>query len=310
MNKVLWIILVILFLGLLFLTLNYAVNDNDANIDQKSSVYLNQIKPAKIPIKKIGASEPIINAKAVYLIDIDSAYPLYAKNSNHQLPIASTTKIATAMVVLDSYGSHLSDVVTISRKMVNVEPSVINLRVGEKITVENLLNGLLIMSGNDSAYSLAEYFGGMDSFVKEMNAKVSQIGLINTRYFDPAGLDDNGYSTAKDLATLASYAYRNQKFSEIVSTPEKNIASQDGRIIHELTNSNRLIRASEIYFYPNSIGGKTGFTYAAGHVLVSAAQKDGHRILAVILNTNANTTDASARESKKMLEWGFENWVW
>lgn len=263
-----------------------------------------------LPKHNEGSLAPNIQAKAAYLIDVDTALPLYAKNEKEKLPIASTTKIATALVVLENYGDRLKDVVTITPQMINVEETTIKLRAGEKITVENLLNGLLINSGNDTAFALSQYFGGTKNFVAEMNNKVWQIGLAETQYFDPAGLNDDGRSTARDLAVLGAYALRNSKFAEIVKTPEKDIASVDGHLVHDLTNSNRLVRPEETLYLPYAIGVKTGFTYEAGHVLVSAAEKDGHRIIAVVLNTYKDTTPASAEESKKLLEWGFANWTW
>ena len=265
---------------------------------------------AKLPVKKNGTQEPNIFSHAAYLIDVPTFFTMYAKEENTKVPVASTTKITTALVVLENHTDKLQEVVTITLKMVSVEGSDIQLRAGEKIIVENLVNGLLIMSGNDTAYALSDYFGGEEKFVAEMNEKVSQIGVFNTKYQDPAGLDDNGYSTAHDLAIIASYALRNQKFAEIVKTPEKTIASTDGKIIHELKNSNRLLRSEEPYYFPYTIGVKTGFTDAAGHVLVSGAEKDGHKLLAVVLNTQEDSLTASAQESKKLLEWGFENWTW
>lgn len=271
---------------------------------------VSEFVPVKIPVKKDGAIIPNINAKANLLIDVDSFYVLHKDKASEQLSIASTTKIATALVVLENYPDKLQDVVTITSKMINVAGSNIQLRVGEKITVENLLKGLLIMSGNDTAYSLAEYFGGKENFVEEMNDKVQEIGAKNTQYKDPSGLDDEGYSTAHDLAVIAAYALRNDKFQSIVRTPREDIFSVDGYIKHELKNSNRMLREEEGFYYPFAIGIKTGFTYAAGHVLVSAAEKDGHRLLSVVLNTYENTNVASAKESRKYLEWGFENWSW
>jgi len=264
------------------------------------------------PLPQINNNDwkPNILTKAYCLVDVDSAKILIGKNETTKLPIASTTKIATALVVLENYKDHLAETVTITPKMVNVEETTIKLRVGEKITVENLLDGLLINSGNDAAYSLAEYFGGKPKFVEEMNQKAVQIGLENTKFQDPAGLSDEGFSTAKELAILGSYALRNDKFSQIVRTPEKTIYSTDGRIKHDLINSNRMIRPDESLYLPYAIGIKTGFTYEAGHVLVSAAQKDNHRIVAVVLNTFEDTKPASAKESKKLLEWGLANWVW
>jgi len=266
--------------------------------------------PTSPPQKSSSYTEVQILSKSAILIDVSSSYVLFEQNADQKLPIASTTKIATALVVLENYHDKLQDVVTITYPMINVAGSDIQLQPGEKITVENLLKGLLIMSGNDTAYSLAAHFGGKESFVKEMNEKVRVIGLKNTVFQDPAGLDDSGFSSARELAILGAYAMRNNQFKEIVKTPEVSISSVDGGIIHELKSSNRLIKTDESYYYPYAIGVKTGYTYEAGHCLVSSAQKDNHAILGVILGTNEDSIYASARESKKLLDWGFSNWVW
>jgi D-alanyl-D-alanine carboxypeptidase (penicillin-binding protein 5/6) len=255
-------------------------------------------------------SSPNVNANSIILIDVPSSYVIYEKNADSKVPIASTTKIMTAIVILDNYSDKLNDIVTINRQMINVEGSDIKLIPNERISVENLLKGLLIMSGNDTAYALATYFGGLDNFVAEMNKRAEYLGLHDTQFKDPAGLNDDGFSTAKELAILASYAMRNEKFRSIVSTSETIITSETGVVVHDLKTSNRLIKNDESLFYPNAVGIKTGFTYAAGHCLVSAAVKDNHEILGVILNTNDNSPQASARESKKLLEWGFANWTW
>jgi D-alanyl-D-alanine carboxypeptidase len=272
------------------------------------------------PEKSSGAGDPQIAAKAVILTDVSSAYVMYAKNADEKMPIASTTKIMTAMVVLDDFSDKLNDVVNITYPMIAVEGSDIKLVPGEKITVNNLLKGLLIMSGNDTATALAIYFGaaqsgsapagGQDAFVAKMNSKAKELCLENTHFADPAGLDDAGYSTPHDLAILASYALRHQGFREIVKISETTISSIDGSIIHDLKSSNRLVKSDDPFFYPSAIGIKTGFTYAAGHCLVSAAARDGHEILGVVLNTNQNSITASAAESRKLLDWGFSNWRW
>jgi len=315
LNKFLWSIgflILVIILGL-FLQ-DRLLQLDQTNIKKNSLKILNFVKGSivikKVPIKKIETQSPQINARSVYLIDVDSAEPLFVKNETEKVPIASTTKIAAAMVILDDYCDHLSDIVTITKNMIDVEPSVVGLKIGEKITVENLLYGMLIKSGNDAAYSLAEYFGGKDAFVVKMNQKAVQIGLHDTHYVDPAGLNDEGYSTAKDLAIIGDYALRHSKFSEIVTNAQKDISSVDGQITHELKSTDRLIVPTEQYYYDKSIGGKTGFTNGAGYVLVSAAEDNGHRLLSVVLNTDQKALFASAKESKKLLEWGFDNYSW
>lgn len=262
------------------------------------------------PEKSSGASNPQIAAKSVILVDVPSSYVMFTKNADEKVPIASTTKIMTAMVVLENYRDKLNDVVTITYPMIAVEGSDIKLTTGEKITVESLLKGLLIMSGNDTAFALATYFGGKDAFVAEMNNKAKDLGLQNTNFRDPAGLDDEGYSNARDLAFLAAYAMRHQKFREIVNTQETTVASVDGRVSHELKTSNHMLKSDDAFYYPSTIGVKTGFTYAAGHCLVSAAEKNNHEILGVVLNTSVDSITASAQESRKLLDWGFANWNW
>lgn len=306
------LVLMVIFFGIILFQLNGSVFGKSKMISGVKTTLpkLESGDLNKLPQKNQNYQEPNVYANSAILIDEKSFYELYAKNAEQKVPIASTTKIMTALIVLEEYPDQLNEVVTVTSQMINVEGSDIQLRSGEKMTVENLLKGLLIMSGNDTAYSLAAHFGGKDDFVKKMNAKAVFLGLKNTQYKDPAGLDDEGYSTASDLAIIAAYAMRNQQFREIVRTPNANITSADGRILHELKNSNRMMRVEEQFYFPSAIGVKTGFTPAAGHCLVSAAEKDGHRIIAVILNTNENTLTASAKESKKLLEWGFNNWTW
>jgi len=325
--KIIWLIsglLFCVFIWQLMMTTNLfsrakttflvKVAGEETNLPQPDKKAL--IRP---PAKRFGAPAPQIAAKSVILLDVPSAYVMYAKNPDEKVPIASTTKIMTAMVVLDDYADKLNDIVTITYPMIAVEGADIKLVPGEKITVGNLLKGLLIMSGNDTATALAIYLGGQSGsattnsqevFVGQMNRKAKELGLENTHFLDPAGLNDNGYSTPRDLAILANYALRHPIFREIVKTSETTITSADGTISHVLKTSNRLVKNDDPFFYPPAIGIKTGFTYAAGHCLVSAAEKDGHEILGVVLNTNENSITASAAESRKLLEWGFSQWVW
>ncbi|KKQ18241.1 MAG: Serine-type D-Ala-D-Ala carboxypeptidase [Berkelbacteria bacterium GW2011_GWA1_36_9] len=271
---------------------------------------LNKESLAKPPQKRPDSKDPNINSKAAILIDVESFKTLYQENSDLKVPIASTTKIMTALVVLEDYPDKMNDIVSLTGEMVNVEGSDAQLRSSEKISVENLLKGALIVSGNDAAYSLASYLGGKDQFVNKMNEKAKYLGLNDTSYKDPAGLNDEGYSSANNLAILGAYALRNNTFADIVKTPEVTVVSSDGAVVHDFKSSNRMLRTEEQYYYPFAIGIKTGFTLEAGHCLVSAAEKDGHRLVAVVLNTNENTVTASAKESRKLLDWGFNNWVW
>lgn len=313
-NKILWITCFVLIISnsaiLIFENFIVLNNSNKKVASAITSKTTEVIEAIEHPVKNPEAQDPSILAEHVYLIDLESLYPFYAKGENEKVPIASLTKIVTALTVLENYSENLSDVVEVSRRVTGITGDTIKLRYGEKITVENLLYGLLMMSGNDAAATLAEHFGGNDAFVAEMNKKALKIGAKNTQFQDTCGLDDDGYSTAKDLATISAHAISNPKFSEIVRTPNKTISSTNGRVEHVLKNSNRMLFADEKYYYPYATGVKTGFTTPAGHVLVSSARKDGHIIIGVVLDTKKNTLTASAEESKKLLEWGFTNYSW
>lgn len=275
----------------------------DLHLPEISNIIL-----SKFPIKKNEVKDPSVYAHNYVLMDEETGYLLVEKDSHEKVPIASTTKIMTAMLVLENY--HLDDIVTISQNAASQIGSDINLRTNEKMTVRNLLYALLVMSGNDSAMALAEHIqGGLSEFVKNMNEKAKYLQMNDTQYKDPAGLDDSGYSSAFDLAVIASYAMKNKQFSDIVKTTDYTINSVDGKLSHKLTSSNRLIKQDESLFYSNANGIKTGFTPTAGHCLVSSAIKDNRELVGVILNTNESTVDASAKESKKLLQWGFDNFL-
>lgn len=275
----------------------------DVNSQTLEGIVINR-PPQKINNFK----ESNIWADSYVLLDQDSFYPLSQKNMDKRVPIASTTKIMTAIIVLENY--NLQDIVTISQNASVQIGSDTFLGAGEKITVNDLLYCLLIKSGNDSAMALAEHLtGNYEDFVEKMNEKSKYLGLKNTEFKDPAGLNDSGYSTPHELAIIASYAMKNKIFKEIVRTNEITIISNDG-IAHKLDNSNRLIKFDENLYYPEALGIKTGFTPEAGHCLVAAAQKNNHLLISVILKTYEDTVEASAKESKKLLEWGFDNYQW
>lgn len=247
--------------------------------------------------------DPNILAHYYLLYDAKTGYPIVQKNSDQPVPIASTTKIMTAIIVLEKY--HLNDMITVDPASTDVAGSKIMLKPGEQMTVEELLKGLLIRSGNDAAYVLAKQMGTVENFVAAMNQKADYLGLRNTRFYDPAGLDDNGYSTAQGLAVMMRYALKFPKFVEIIQTPQTVLQAADGDISHELENSNRLV--TEEMHFEGIIGGKTGYTPTAGHILITAAQRNGHCLIATIVNTFENTGDASAKEAEKLLSWGFDN---
>lgn len=260
-----------------------------------------------LPPRVKNNSEARIAARFFALYDPVSGYVVAGQEAERSVPVASLTKMMTGLIVVEKMDP--TKEIEISRNAISVIGSDAKLRIGEKLTVESLLKALLITSANDGAYALAEnYEGGIQGFVNAMNEKATQLGLNKTEFKDPAGLDDSGRSTAKDLTVLGSYFLRHPKLAEIVKTAKTSISSTDGRLVHELDSSNRLVK--EELYYPGILGIKTGFTPDAGHSIIVAAQRNNHTLIAVVLNTYSNAKDASAREAAKLLDWGFQNLEW
>lgn len=313
-NRILLIIILILIL--IFIYINFFYNNSKSlsnDFTHKSNISLNLddnnfmlnsiIK--KIPTKKSNFEEPDIWSQSYILIDQNTSMILAKYNENKKVPVASTTKIMTAIIVLENY--KLDEIIKISQDAATQIGDDIDLMTDEKISVYDLLLCLLIKSGNDAAYALAEHMG-YNKFIEKMNEKVKYLGLKNTEFKDPAGLDDSGYSTPYDLAIMTNYALKNNTFKEIINKQNAIAKSVDGYYEHELKNSNRLIQSDELFYYDKSIGVKTGFTPDAGHCLVSAASDKNHTLISVVLNTFEDTADASAKESNKLLHWGFNNY--
>ncbi|MDH4358556.1 MAG: hypothetical protein OEV37_01230 [Candidatus Berkelbacteria bacterium] len=263
------------------------------------------VVPQKPPVMKAGAKEPQILAESAVLILNSNKYVLYDKNSGTRVPIASITKIMTALVSAGLFGE--DEVVEIKPEYLNVEGSKINLLSGEKITYGNLLYGLLVNSGNDAAKAIANAKTTEDEFISLMNQKAEEIGLVDTRFKDPAGLNDSGFSTAREVTILFSQAIKNEGILKRIKTGKIEIKSVDEQISHPLENSNRLVNG-EIEL-AGVIGGKTGFTYSAGHTLVCAATRNEITLVSVVLKTKYDTKAASAVETQKLLEWGFNSFV-
>ena len=234
------------------------------------------------------------NAKAAVLIDAKSGAVLYEKNADTRLPMASTTKIMTALCVIEK--AKPEDVVTVSRNAANTEGSSIYLAEGEQITVKDLLYGLMLESGNDAATALAEgVFGSVEECCRYMNKRAHEMGLVNTSFSNPHGLDDeNHYTTAYELALVAKIAMNNEVFREIVMTKSYVASGKNDRYF---SNHNRLLRS-----YPKAVGVKTGYTSKSGRCLVSAASDANEEYIAVTLNDSLDWND-----HKEMHTFAFDN---
>lgn len=213
-----------------------------------------------------------VSAESAILTDSSTGRVFFEKNADTPRLIASTTKIMTALVALDNSG--LSEEVEIPKACELVGGSSMYLREGERLTVEELLYGLLLLSGNDAALALALHCGGEEDFVRLMNEKAAELGLRNTSFANPHGLDAaNNYSTARDMAALAAYAMSRPDFRAICSSKSAVAAGRS------MSNHNKLLWQLE-----GACGVKTGFTKAAGRCLVSCVEREGRRLIAVTLN--------------------------
>lgn len=241
---------------------------------------------------------PGVYAESAVLIDGQSGAVLYSKNSAAHMNMASTTKIMTAMVILENMS--LDTVVTVPKEATLVEGSSIYLRENEKITVETLLYGLMLESGNDAAHTLAvSCSGSIEKFADLMNETAKKIGLTSTSFANPHGLSaENHYTTAYELAYITYTAMQSPTFCKIVSTKNMVAPSLDGKFTRYFSNHNKLLR-----IYDGAVGVKTGYTKAAGRCLVGAAEKDGKRFITVTLNDGNDWNDHA-----NMLDYAFDHY--
>ncbi|MGC4190856.1 MAG: serine hydrolase [Thermomicrobiales bacterium] len=253
----------------------------------------------------MGIAPPEVSAQAVYAIDMNSKAVLYSKNADDQRPIASITKMVTALVTVDH--AALSEQVTIAEDDLlppDSQYTHVGLRAGDVLTVADLLNGLMLPSGGDAANALARYVGGklanstdlntsMTAFIDEMNAYAKGLGLTESYFTNVAGDDDQGaFSSAHDLAIMGAELMKNADLAWIVSQPSGQIASQNGDP-YALTNTNSMIQPDDPYYDPNVIGIKTGSTEGAGASVVLARKaNDGQStVILVILGSTLQYND-------------------
>ena len=240
-----------------------------------------------------------LNARIALIYDRASGRVLYEKNGDKQTPMASTTKIMTAIVVLEN--TNLKDIVTIDSKSASIGGSRLGLKKDDKVTINDLLYGLMLRSGNDAASALAIYVGGsIQNFADMMNNKAEELGLTNSHFVVPHGLDDEGhYTTAHELAKITDYALKNETFKKIVSTSNTTISINGN--LKQINNTNKLLNSvSGVY------GVKTGFTNGAGRCLVTAWEKNDMDIITVIIG--ADTNNLRTTDTKKLIEYVEKNY--
>lgn len=253
-----------------------------------------------LPVVSKDATFPIFSAQGVLAVDMISGVTLFEKDADKLLLPASTTKIVTALVAMDAYA--LDQIIEVGR--FSVDGQKMWLKIGEKITVLDLLYGLLVYSANDAAEVLAQnYVGGREAFILAMNEKARKLHLENTNFSNPSGLDGNGnhiVSTARDLIRISSFAMKDPKFAEIVRTKELTVKSVDGKILHRLTNVNELLGK-----VPGVLGVKTGWTESARENLVTYLERDDRKIMIAVLGSQDRFG-----ETKELINWIFANYSW
>ena len=242
-----------------------------------------------------------INSRCCIVYDRNSHMVLYGKNETKQVKMASTTKIMTSLIIIENCS--LSETIEISQKAAGTGGSRLGLKTGDKITIKDLLYGLMLCSGNDAAVALAEYAGGdIQGFAELMNQKANELCLTSTHYESPHGLDSDGhYTTAYELAILTDYALKNETFAKIVGT--KNYTVTINGYPKNLSNTNELLG------YLNGVYGvKTGFTNGANRCLVTACKRNDMDIICVVLG--ADTKKFRTQDSIKLIEYAFKNFTY
>lgn len=255
------------------------------------------------PIRNPSMEDLKLNSKASIIIDTQSGRVLYSSDADKSLPTASLTKIMTALVTLDRFGTQLNFVATVPMEATKTTGSKMALYANERITIHNLLRGMLIESANDAAIALAYATAETpERFVALMNEKASQLGLTQTHFTNSVGFDNpQHYSTARNLAELSRVAMENQTFVDIVETSKITVRDISGKFIHPLATTNKLLGQ-----YQNVIGVKTGTTDEAGESLVAAVRGDSGQKVIVVLLDSPNRF----QEGKKALDWALKAYSW
>ena len=238
------------------------------------------------------AEAPCVSAAHAIVTDADTGAVLYEKDADASSLIASTTKIMTGCLICEQ--CDLRERFAVPPEAVGIEGSSVYLKAGEVLSVSDLLYGMLLQSGNDAAVALAIHCGGsVERFVEMMNAKAAELGLSSTHFANPNGLDDaDNYGSARDLATLTAYALKNRDFAQAVSAKTYSVGQRC------FVNHNKLL-----WRYEGALGVKTGYTRAAGRILVSAAKKNGRTLICVTVGAPDDWNDHS-----KLLNYGFSQY--
>lgn len=276
----------------LVLSFNYIVFADDENEDVSNNI------SSFIQTSSYITTEPVINSRTAIIYDRTSGSVLFGKNENEKRKMASTTKILTALIVIEN--ANLDDIVTVSSKAAGTGGSRLGLHTDDKVSIRDLLYGLMLCSGNDAAVALAEHVGGnLTGFANLMNNKCDFLELTSSHFVTPHGLDnDDHYTTAYELALITDYALQNETFRKFVGTKNYTV-SINGRA-KNLSNTNELLgNLNGVY------GVKTGFTNGANRCLVTAVKRDNMDLICIVLG--ADTKKDRTQDSIQLIEYAFNN---
>lgn len=256
-------------------------------------------------IGSVNAEELAENGESAILLEVSTGKVIYEKNADKKLAPASMTKVMSMLLIMEAIDSgklSFTDDVVISDKASSMGGSQIFLQTGEKYKVQELLKGIAIASGNDAVVAMAEKVSGsVEAFVDAMNTKAASLGLKNTHFDNPHGLEsENHYTTARDMSIMATELLKHERILEFTSIYEDYLKKPDGSSVW-LVNTNRLVR-----FYEGVDGLKTGFTNQAGYCITTTAKRGDMRLLSVVMN--AETSDARSKDTVNMLNYGFNTY--
>jgi len=295
--------------------------ENEAGNSEKTSSF-GELLDVELdsPIKEEGVGDMYARARSAIAIDTDTGTILHYQDAKRKMAIASLTKVMTAVIVVERIENLRDEIVTIDEETVLTDGTIVGcprsgycvsdrLQIGEKLYALDLLDAMLMNSANDAAVALGKHIAGSQAeFAKMMNDKAREIGLTDTNFCNPSGLDDEEnpgacYSTAYDFARIAAYSLQHNEIWTAMKIKEKDISSVDGSMTHHLVNTDILLEQ-----LPNCIGGKTGFTYEAGRSLMMAAHDPtdkNNKVVAVLLDDNYRWEDM-----RNLFEWVFSVYKW
>lgn len=294
MRKIRYLVLLFVLLSTSMLNV-YAFDEKEAELELQ---YFNEVHEEVKQASSDPSKVPETYSRAIVVLDRASKAIIYGKNENDVRAMASTTKIMTALVLIEN--ADLSKTIEVSQNAASTDGSRLGLKTGDKITLNDLLYGLMLCSGNDAAVQIAETIGGsVEGFAEMMNKKALDLGLKNTSFTSPHGLDEDGHhTTAYELAILTDYALNNPTFAKVVNTKYYTVTI-NGKS-KDLSNTNELLG------YLQGVNGvKTGFTNNAGRCLVTSILRNDFNIITVVLG--ADTRKIRTRDSIKLIEYTYEN---